>query len=113
MCLKYVSEDTYIKEIEEKKGLVILEFWALWNAQSNKLTPLLEKLAKNYCDKVKFAQINIDECPNLVKKFSVVTIPTVIFMEDNKVITKEIGTKSQTIYNSHIEHLIENYGGKK
>lgn len=106
----YITEDNYKKLIEDNKGLIVIDFWALWCGPCKRLSPILEKVSKNYENKVLFAKINVDECPNIIKKYAIMTIPTVIFIDNGMVITKEIGVKSEAVYKSHLEHLINNRG---
>ena len=62
-------------------SLVILDFWAEWCGPCKQLTPLLEKVAKDYAAKgVVLIKINVDEQKLIAAQFRVQSIPTVYAM---------------------------------
>ena len=61
-----------------KDSLVIIDFWAEWCGPCKALTPVLEKVARDYADKgVKLVKLNVDEEPFIAGQFQVKSIPAV------------------------------------
>lgn len=58
----------------------IVDFYADWCGPCRKLAPKLEAVAKKYGDKLIVYKVNIDENPQLAYKFSIQSIPAVLFV---------------------------------
>jgi thiol-disulfide isomerase/thioredoxin len=69
--------------------------------------PILEKLAKEYADKIEFMPINADNSSEVLKQFRVFGIPTVLTLRDGKVIGRVTGAQSEKIYRAMFEALAE------
>ena len=48
------------------------------------LGPILDDLAQEHAGKVKIAKVNVDDAPNLAAKFSVRSIPMMVFFKDGQ-----------------------------
>jgi len=63
---------------------VVVDFWAPWCEPCKQMTPVLEKLIKEYGGKVKLVKINIDENPALAQQLRVQSIPMVYAFKDGR-----------------------------
>ena len=79
--------------IEKSGKLVLVDFWAEWCAPCRMLAPTFEKLAANYENDVMFAKVNVDELPDLVTKFAIRSIPTLLLLRDGKVVEQLVGSR--------------------
>ena len=97
-------EEKVIQASKEK--LVLVDFWATWCVPCNMLTPLLEKVAEGYGDKVELVKLNVDECPKTSAKFAINAIPAVKLFKDGKEVGESIGVVPEdNIRNLIDEHL--------
>ncbi len=73
----------------------ILDFFADWCSPCKALAPVLDELEKEYPD-IEFQRVNVDGDPLLAKKYSVQSIPTLVFLKDGQEINRTVGSVSKT-----------------
>ena len=71
--------------------LKVLDFWAEWCGPCKFMEPLIEDLEKDLAGKVEFEKINVDENQDKAAQFQVMSIPTYIFLKDDKEVDRIIG----------------------
>ncbi|OFW34739.1 MAG: thioredoxin [Candidatus Aquicultor primus] len=76
-----VSEQTWDAEIVGSNKPVLVDFWAQWCAPCRIVAPVIEELAGEFSEKVKFAKLNVDDNPRIAGQFQVMSIPTFILFE--------------------------------
>jgi len=69
--------------------------------------PVLEKLGKEYAEKVEFMPINADDSREVLEQFRVLGIPTVITLRNGKEVGRVTGVQSETNYRMMFEALAE------
>ncbi len=78
------------------RGLpVIIDFYADWCGPCRMMAPTFHSLAEDYEGKAIFAKVNVDEEPDLARRFRVVSIPTLVVMKDNTVLNTMVGMQSR------------------
>ena len=77
-------------EVEEYKGLIVIDLWATWCGPCRMIAPIIDELATEMPD-VKFCKINVDEEPKLTRLFKVESIPTVAIVKDNTLLDISVG----------------------
>ena len=76
-----VSEQTWDAEIVGSNKPVLVDFWAQWCAPCRIVAPVIEELAGEFSEKVKFAKLNVDDNPRIAGQFQVMSIPTFILFD--------------------------------
>jgi len=77
-------------EVEDCKGLVVIDLWAEWCGPCRMLAPTIDELEVELPD-VKFCKINVDNEPELTRLFKVQSIPTVALVKDNTLLDFSVG----------------------
>ncbi|MBQ9245393.1 thioredoxin fold domain-containing protein [bacterium] len=75
-----------------KEGIQLLTFTAPWCGYCNRQKPILEELSKN---NIWIGDVNGDENPHLVTKYSIQAFPSFVLFKDGKEINSFRGMRSK------------------
>lgn len=85
----------------------ILYFSAAWCGPCKMFKPTILNVASQFGDDVKLTPINIDDELELVKKYKIRSVPTVILLKDDKVVDQFSGVVSKYQLSEVIKLAIE------
>lgn len=102
-----VTDATFNTEVLSHPGPVLLDCWASWCAPCGAMAPVMEQLARRYSGRVKIAKLNVDQNPITAAKYNVLSLPTLLFMNDGNV----RGTATGAIGPDEIEGKMQYYLG--
>lgn len=92
MAVIHLTSANFDDEI--KDGLVMLDFWATWCGPCRMQAPILEQLDAERNGNVKVCKIDVDEEPALAQRFEIMSIPTLISLNDGKQLEKRVGVQT-------------------
>ncbi len=88
------------------KGKVLVDFWASWCGPCQSLAPVIEEVAKEV-DDVLIGKVDVDEYPELAGKHGVMSIPTLMFFKDGKLIETSVGVIPKAVILKKLERMAE------
>jgi thioredoxin 1 len=94
MSAVIVDRNNFQEEVMASQKPVLLDFWASWCGPCRMVLPIVESIAQERPD-IKVCKINVDEQPELAAEFGVMTIPTLVVMQDGKILTQSAGAKAK------------------
>ena len=93
MALKHLKTAEFDAAVGEAP-LAMVDFWAPWCGPCQMLGPVMEDLAAQYEGKALVAKVDVDEEPELARRFGVMNIPTVVFLKNGEEFDRKIGLMS-------------------
>ena len=89
------TDSNFKQEVLNAKGLIMVDFFAVWCGPCNIMAPAVERLAESYKGKVKIGKLDVDENNETSSKYEIQSIPTIIFFKDGKLVDKLVGFQSE------------------
>ena len=85
--------DANLKEIINKSGITVLDFWAAWCGPCRMIGPVIDELATTNED-IQVGKVDVDTNGISAAAFGVRSIPTIIFFKDGEKIEQVSGAVS-------------------
>ena len=76
----------------------MVDFWADWCGPCKMLSPVVESIGSQYEGKVLVGKVNVDEEPELARRFGVMNIPTVVFLKNGQEIDRKVGVMPPQVF---------------
>lgn len=89
-----IDEGNFQENVVESDVPVVLDFWAPWCGPCNAMTPRIEALAKELEGKFVVAKVNVDENPELSKKYKISSIPSFLFFKSGEEVERLSGVQT-------------------
>jgi thioredoxin 1 len=78
------------KQVVEKEGIVLLDWWAAWCGPCKMFAPTFEKVAAKHPD-ITFGKVDTEAQPELAGSFEIRSIPTLMILRDKVLLFSQAG----------------------
>ena len=101
-----LTDDSFQKEVLESSTPVLVDFWAEWCQPCLMVAPVIDELATQYGEKVKFGKLNVDENINIPGNYGVMSLPTLMVFKDGKPFKTLIGVQGKDTLKKAIDEAL-------
>ena len=92
---------------ETAQGVVLVDFWATWCMPCRAMSPVIKELAGQTKGKIKVGKVDVDQNPELSRRFNVQNIPNLIILKDGKEVENLVGVQSKEALIQALEKYVK------
>ncbi len=104
-----LNEENFEKEVLESSEPVLVDFWADWCQPCHAIAPAIEDLASEFKSSAKVGKLNVEENSTLAERFSIHSIPSLLFFEDGKEVDRVTGVVSKEVLAEKLSALVQTH----
>ncbi len=100
-----ITDVNFNELVGSSKVPVLLDFYASWCGPCKVLGPVIDELAEEYEGRALVAKVNTEVNPQLSQHFKIKSIPTIMFVNNGKVVERFQGLVSKP----NLEEILDAY----
>ena len=82
---------------------VFVDFWATWCGPCRMVGPFVEQLADEFDGQVTFVKVDVDEEPDLARRYQIYSIPNMIIFKDGEIVEQIVGARPKAMLSDAIK----------
>ena len=100
-----LNEQEFDAAVAEKK-VSLIDLWAPWCGPCRMTGPQVEAAAEELDGKASFFKVNVDDNPGLARKFGVMSIPTMVVLQDGEEAARMVGARNREDIKAAVEEWL-------
>ncbi len=101
------ADDTDFDELLQAPGITVVDFWASWCGPCRMMAPILDELAIEQAENgVRVMKVDVDRAQETAQRFSIGSIPTLVFFRDGEPLFEMVGLVSKPVLEREIAELL-------
>ena len=88
-----VTDENFESVVLKADRPVLVDFWADWCVPCHMVSPIVEEIGQDQSGVLKVAKLNVDDNPEMSRRYGVMSIPTLILFKEGEEKARVIGAK--------------------
>ena len=101
-----LTEDNFEREVLKSEQPVLVDFWADWCAPCHQIAPAIEELAHEFDGSATIAKLNVDEEPELARRYGIRSIPALLFFRSGEAVDRIAGVQPKRVLSEKLAELV-------
>ena len=102
-----INDGNFESEVLKSDLLFLVDFWAPWCGPCHMVTPIVEEIGKDYEGKLKVGKLNVDENSQTAGQYGIMSIPSVLFFKEGKVVDQIVGAVPKQHFVEKIDKIVK------
>ncbi len=102
--MQIITTNEFDKAVSE--GVVLVDFFADWCGPCKMLAPVLENLSREYEGRATILKVNVDNDPDLARRFGVAAIPTLVLFQDGAEVKTVMGYQAAPVLRQLLDSVL-------
>ncbi|HKI29092.1 MAG TPA: thioredoxin [Actinomycetota bacterium] len=90
-----VTDADFEERVLGSDKVVLVDFWAEWCVPCHMVSPVVEEIGRDKGDALQVAKLNIDDNPDVTRRFGVMSIPTLMLFKNGEEIARVVGARGK------------------
>ena len=95
MSVLKLTDENFENEVLKSDKPCIVDFYADWCGPCKMMSPIIEEITEELGDKAIVGKVNSDENIKLEQKYQIMSIPTIIIINNGQVTKKFVGVTAK------------------
>jgi thioredoxin 1 len=102
-----ITDSNFDEVVMKSDKPVLIDFWAVWCGPCRMVAPFVEQLAVEYEGKAIVGKVDVDNNPQVAMQFGIMSIPTLLIINNGKVVDKQIGAVPKSVLAGKLEQALQ------
>jgi thioredoxin 1 len=90
-----VTDQDFEERVLKSDEPVLVDFWAEWCVPCHMVSPVVEEIGQEKGESLRVAKLNIDENPEVTRKYGVMSIPTLMLFKGGEEKARVVGARGK------------------
>ena len=90
-----VTDQDFEDKVLKADKPVLVDFWAEWCVPCHMVSPVVEEIGVEKAEALRVAKLNIDDNPEVTRKYGVMSIPSLILFVGGEEVARVVGARGK------------------
>jgi thioredoxin 1 len=90
-----VTDQDFEDRVLKSEEPVLVDFWAEWCVPCHMVSPVVEEIGQEKGESLRVAKLNIDENPEVTRRYGVMSIPTLMLFKGGEEKARVVGARGK------------------